>query len=33
MSYVVWALFGSLLLGPMLTRAWDLRAVGFALLC
>ena len=24
MSYVVWALFGSLLLGPMLTRAWDL---------
>ena len=32
MSYVVWALFGSLLLGPMLTRAWDPRALGFAVL-
>jgi sodium/hydrogen antiporter len=32
MSYIVWALFGALLLGPLLTRSWDLRAVGFAVL-
>ena len=30
LSYVVWTLFGALLVGPMLARSWDLHAVAFA---
>jgi sodium/hydrogen antiporter len=30
LSYVVWTLFGALLVGPMLARPWDLHAIVFA---
>jgi NhaP-type Na+/H+ or K+/H+ antiporter len=31
MSYGVWALFGAVLVGPMLEHGWDWRAIGYAL--
>jgi NhaP-type Na+/H+ or K+/H+ antiporter len=30
LSYVVWTLFGALLVGPMLTAHWDWHAIAFA---